>query len=199
MLPETQPLYLSRRFVIMEKTDMAPHFTQHILRIGAGYVGGPTMAMIAHKCPRYRVTIVDINPERIAQWNSDRLPIYERVWMKSSKLPGAGIFSSARISKRAFRNRTSFLSVSTPRPKPSGLEPAWRRIFSAGKKPRGRFWHPPLPTRSSSKRAPFRFARPGPWSGFYFRRITGFALKAFQIPRSWRKARPYRIWRNRTG
>ena len=52
-------------------------FDKHILCIGAGYVGGPTMAMIAYKCPQHKVTVVDINHERIAQWNSDDLPIYE--------------------------------------------------------------------------------------------------------------------------
>ena len=52
-------------------------FVKNILCIGAGYVGGPTMAMIAYKCPQYKVTVVDINHERIAQWNSDRLPVYE--------------------------------------------------------------------------------------------------------------------------
>jgi UDPglucose 6-dehydrogenase len=51
---------------------------KNILCIGAGYVGGPTMAMIAGKCPDLRVTAVDINPERIAAWNSDRLPVYEQ-------------------------------------------------------------------------------------------------------------------------
>ena len=45
--------------------------------IGAGYVGGPTMAMIAAKCPSIRVDVVDINEERIAAWNSDELPIFE--------------------------------------------------------------------------------------------------------------------------
>ncbi|MFG0253776.1 MAG: nucleotide sugar dehydrogenase, partial [Rhodopirellula sp. JB053] len=45
--------------------------------IGAGYVGGPTMAMIAHKCHDIEVKVVDINEARIAQWNSDELPIYE--------------------------------------------------------------------------------------------------------------------------
>jgi Predicted UDP-glucose 6-dehydrogenase len=45
--------------------------------IGAGYVGGPTMAMIAHKCADHTVTVVDINEKRIAEWNSDVLPIYE--------------------------------------------------------------------------------------------------------------------------
>ena len=49
----------------------------NICCIGAGYVGGPTMAMIAAKCPDIRVTVVDVNASRIAAWNSDELPIYE--------------------------------------------------------------------------------------------------------------------------
>ena len=42
------------------------NFEKRIVCIGAGYVGGPTMAMIAARCPTYEVTVVDINPERIA-------------------------------------------------------------------------------------------------------------------------------------
>ena len=45
--------------------------------LGAGYVGGPTMAMIAAKCPDIRVTVCDMNPARIDAWNSDSLPVYE--------------------------------------------------------------------------------------------------------------------------
>ena len=45
--------------------------------IGAGYVGGPTMAVIALKAPDIEVTVVDMNSARIAEWNSDTLPIYE--------------------------------------------------------------------------------------------------------------------------
>ena len=45
--------------------------------LGAGYVGGPTMAMIAAKCPDIEVTVVDPNAARIAAWNSDNLPVYE--------------------------------------------------------------------------------------------------------------------------
>ena len=45
--------------------------------IGAGYVGGPTMAMIARKCPEIKVTVVDLNEVRIAEWNSSKLPVYE--------------------------------------------------------------------------------------------------------------------------
>ncbi len=45
--------------------------------IGAGYVGGPTMAMIAKQCPDIDVHVVDLNQNRIDQWNSDSLPVYE--------------------------------------------------------------------------------------------------------------------------
>ena len=48
--------------------------------IGAGYVGGPTMAVIADRCPEIRVTVVDLNAERIAAWNDadlSKLPVYE--------------------------------------------------------------------------------------------------------------------------
>ena len=45
--------------------------------LGAGYVGGPTMAMIAAKCPHIQVTVCDMNDARIAAWNSDTLPVYE--------------------------------------------------------------------------------------------------------------------------
>ena len=48
-----------------------------ILCIGAGHVGGPTMAVIADMCPEINVVVVDINPERLAQWNSGTLPVYE--------------------------------------------------------------------------------------------------------------------------
>jgi len=49
----------------------------NLLCIGAGYVGGPTMAVIAQKCPEHRVVVVDIDGAKIIAWQSDRLPIYE--------------------------------------------------------------------------------------------------------------------------
>ncbi|HUL53844.1 MAG TPA: UDP-glucose 6-dehydrogenase [Opitutaceae bacterium] len=49
----------------------------NICCIGAGYVGGTTMAIIAQRCPRVETTVVDMNAARIAAWNSDQLPIYE--------------------------------------------------------------------------------------------------------------------------
>ena len=45
--------------------------------IGAGYVGGPTMAVIADRCPHVSVTVIDLNEARVAAWNSEALPVYE--------------------------------------------------------------------------------------------------------------------------
>ena len=51
----------------------------NICCIGAGYVGGPTMAVIALKCPEIKVTVVDANPDKINAWNGslEKLPVYE--------------------------------------------------------------------------------------------------------------------------
>ena len=58
-------------------TTMSDSFKLKISCIGAGYVGGPTMAVIAYKCPDVKVTVLDINEARIGAWNGDHLPIYE--------------------------------------------------------------------------------------------------------------------------
>ena len=50
---------------------------KNICCLGAGYVGGPTMAMIAAKCPDIQVTVADFNEKRIDAWNSPELPVYE--------------------------------------------------------------------------------------------------------------------------
>ena len=53
---------------------------KNICCIGAGYVGGPTMAVIADKCPKIQVNVVDVNEEKIKLWNSsnfEELPVYE--------------------------------------------------------------------------------------------------------------------------
>ena len=49
----------------------------NIACIGAGYVGGPTMSVIADRCPDISVTLIDLNEARIAAWNSESLPVYE--------------------------------------------------------------------------------------------------------------------------
>ena len=72
----------------------------NILCIGAGYVGGPTMAVIAKHCPDHRIVVVDINAEKIAAWQSDQLPIYEpgleEVVLEAR---GVNLFFSTEIDK----------------------------------------------------------------------------------------------------
>ena len=91
---------------------------QSICCMGAGYVGGPTMAVIADRCPEIQVTVVDLNAERIASWNNpelSRLPVYE---------PGLdGVVARARDRNLHFTTEVDaaiaaadmvFLSVNTP-------------------------------------------------------------------------------------
>lgn len=86
--------------------------------IGAGYVGGPTMAVIASKCPEIMVTVVDVNPERIARWNSDNLdelPIYEPGLKEV--VAGArnrNLFFSTNIEQSIREAELIFISVNTP-------------------------------------------------------------------------------------
>ena len=68
--------------------------------IGAGYVGGPTCSVIALKCPHIRVTVVDKSNERIAQWNSQKLPIYEPgLDQVVQKCRGKNLFFSTDIAQ----------------------------------------------------------------------------------------------------
>jgi len=86
-----------------------------ILCIGAGYVGGPTMAVIARKCPQYRVTVVDVNEERIRAWQSDSLPIYEPGLDEVvSECRGRNLFFSSDIEKSIEEADIIFVSVNTP-------------------------------------------------------------------------------------
>lgn len=90
-------------------------FNKNILCIGAGYVGGPSMAMIAYKCPDLRVTIVDINSERIDSWNSDDLPIYEPGLDEIvKKIRGKNLFFAKDIENQIRQNDIIFVSVNTP-------------------------------------------------------------------------------------
>jgi UDPglucose 6-dehydrogenase len=93
----------------------AASYTRNILCIGAGYVGGPTMAAIAAKCPQYKVTVVDINKGRIAAWKSDRLPIYEPGLLEVVKAArNRNLFFSTDIVKGIEESEIIFVSVNTP-------------------------------------------------------------------------------------
>jgi UDPglucose 6-dehydrogenase len=86
--------------------------------IGAGYVGGPTMAVIAQKCPEIKVTVVDINQQRIDDWNQedlDQLPIYEPGLKEVvAEARGRNLFFSTDIEKAIDESEMIFMSVNTP-------------------------------------------------------------------------------------
>jgi UDPglucose 6-dehydrogenase len=86
--------------------------------IGAGYVGGPTMSVIANKCPHIQVTVVDINQERIDQWNTtnlDELPIYEPGLKEIiAESRGKNLFFSTAVDKAIDEAQIIFISVNTP-------------------------------------------------------------------------------------
>ena len=86
--------------------------------IGAGYVGGPTMSVIAQKCPEIIVTVVDINQERIDLWNHKditKLPIYEPGLAEVvAEARGRNLFFSTEVDKHIEEADAIFISVNTP-------------------------------------------------------------------------------------
>ncbi|KAF2899980.1 hypothetical protein ILUMI_06202 [Ignelater luminosus] len=88
---------------------------QKICCLGAGYVGGPTCSVIALKCPEIKVTVVDMSKERIAQWNSDKLPIYEPGLDDVVKAcRGRNLFFSTDYTNAILEADLIFISVNTP-------------------------------------------------------------------------------------
>ena len=83
--------------------------------IGAGYVGGPTMAVIAKFCPNIRVTVVDLSQPRIDAWNSDKLPIYEPgLQAIVEEVRGRNLFFSTSIEENIDAADMIFVAVNTP-------------------------------------------------------------------------------------
>ncbi|KAI8643771.1 UDP-glucose/GDP-mannose dehydrogenase family, NAD binding domain-containing protein [Parasitella parasitica] len=83
--------------------------------VGAGYVGGPTCAVIAYKCPHIKVTIVDLNQQRIDAWNSDKLPIYEPGLEEIVfKCRGKNLFFTTEVDEAMVEADLIFVSVNTP-------------------------------------------------------------------------------------
>ena len=88
---------------------------RNIACIGAGYIGGPTMAVIAQKNPDRKVMVVDISKERIDAWNSDNLPIYEpglKEVVMSCR--GKNLFFSTDIAAAIRECDMIFVGVNTP-------------------------------------------------------------------------------------
>jgi len=86
--------------------------------IGAGYVGGPTMAVIADRCPEIQVTVVDLNAARIAAWNDvdlSRLPVYEPgLDSVVDRCRGRNLHFSTDVEMAIAQADMVFLSVNTP-------------------------------------------------------------------------------------
>ena len=91
---------------------------KNICCIGAGYVGGPTMSVIAKNCPEIKITVVDINKKRINSWNDnnlDNLPIYEPGLKKIIKeCRGKNLHFSCDVDSAIKQADMIFLSVNTP-------------------------------------------------------------------------------------
>ena len=90
---------------------------KNICCIGAGYVGGPTMAVIALKCPHINVTVVDANPDKIKAWNGplDELPVYEPGLADVVKQArGRNLFFSEDIPENIEKAEMIFMAVNTP-------------------------------------------------------------------------------------
>ena len=91
---------------------------KNICCLGAGYVGGPTMSVIALKCPDIKVTVVDLNEARIAAWNDenlDNLPIYEPGLAEVvSKARGKNLFFSTDVDAAIDAADMIFIAVNTP-------------------------------------------------------------------------------------
>nr|WP_232325356.1 UDP-glucose 6-dehydrogenase [Pedobacter panaciterrae] len=90
----------------------------NICCIGAGYVGGPTMAIIAKQCPEIKVTVVDLNVARIAAWNDedmDNMPVYEPGLSEVvAEARGRNLFFSTDVDKAIDEAQMIFISVNTP-------------------------------------------------------------------------------------
>ena len=91
---------------------------KNICCIGAGYVGGPTMAVIAQKCPEINVTVVDINEDRIKSWNDkdvENIPIYEPGLSEIVKeARNRNLFFSTDVDTAIDKADMIFISVNTP-------------------------------------------------------------------------------------
>jgi UDPglucose 6-dehydrogenase len=87
----------------------------NVLSIGAGYVGGPTMAVMAAQCPEHRFVVADINKERIDAWCSDELPIYEPNLKEIvDDVRGVNLFFTTHVEQAIKVADMIFISVDTP-------------------------------------------------------------------------------------
>jgi UDP-glucose/GDP-mannose dehydrogenase family, NAD binding domain len=107
------PLSLSLSTTMADVVVNFPKPT-HVVCIGAGYVGGPTMAVLAKHCPDLTFTVVDIDVKRIAAWNSDQLPIFEPgLDTVVQGVRGKNLFFSTDVDARVREAQIVFIAVNT--------------------------------------------------------------------------------------
>ena len=90
---------------------------KNICCIGAGYVGGPTMAVIALKCPHLNITVVDLNQKKIDLWNGpvNKLPVFEPGLETIIKeVRNKNLFFSTDIDDAIYNSEMIFIAVNTP-------------------------------------------------------------------------------------
>ena len=152
--------------------------------IGAGYVGGPTMTVIANKCPEIKVEVVDINPTRIAQWNDqdlDNLPVYEPGLAELiAETRGRNLFFSTDVDRAIQEADMIFISVNTP-----------TKTYGKGKGQAADLKYIELCARSIAKRLhqtklwlknqPYLFVLRQPSKTYWIIRVLGYSLKSCQI------------------
>ena len=106
---------------------------KNICCIGAGYVGGPTMAIIADKCPNIRVEVVDIDGERIKKWNDKNLknlPIFEPGLADIvNRCRGINLFFSTLVKEKINDADMVFISVNTPTKKKAHCQLEQLKLF----------------------------------------------------------------------
>ena len=113
---------------------------QRICCIGAGYVGGPTMAVIADRCPQVEVTVVDLNQARIDAWNDpdlNRLPVYEPgLDAVVGRARGRNLSFSTAVEAAIAAADMVFISVNTPtKNERTGGRPGQRSALGGGLRP----------------------------------------------------------------
>ena len=124
--------------------------------IGAGYVGGPTMAMIAMKAPDIEVKVVDMSAQRIAAWNSGVLPIYEPGLDEVvAQTRGRNLFFSTDVRGAIQESDVIFVAVNTPT-KTRGRAPGGPRTCATSSRWRAQSRRWRRARRSSSRSRPSR-------------------------------------------
>src|SRR4030095_3375425 len=106
------PPLTSRPARTAEPALARPRTMRRILCIGAGYVGGPTMSVIGKHCPDVEVVVADINPERVADWQSWHAPIFEPVLQDVVQAPlGRNLRFTADVEGEIGKAEMIFVSV----------------------------------------------------------------------------------------